>query len=157
RVGRRLRLVGLGGALVALGAVVGLVEARALEEDRGAGAEEAAQLRLLALGAFLERLLREALELLELVAARVAPGVVGGHGYGLCLYSMFSARVAIRNTAFRPPSWDPSIPNPSKKSRCYPIGVRDLGKRHGPGPCNGDNRWLAAGGPEEGTPVRADK
>src|SRR5205823_12062119 len=49
---RRLgRGIGLGPRLVGLAAVVGLVEARALEQDRRARADLAAELRLPALGA----------------------------------------------------------------------------------------------------------
>src|SRR5947209_357399 len=47
--------VGLGGTLVGVATVVGLVEARSLEQDRGPGADQPAQLVLLALRALLER------------------------------------------------------------------------------------------------------
>ena len=46
-----VRLVGLGALLVRIATIVGLVEARALEHDRGAGAEQAAQFRFAALRA----------------------------------------------------------------------------------------------------------
>src|SRR5262249_53778534 len=62
-VGRFVRgLLRLGRRLVRLAAVVGLVEAGTLENDAGAAAEQAAQLRLAALRALLQRLLGERLE-----------------------------------------------------------------------------------------------
>lgn len=66
--------------LVRLAAVVGLVKARAFEDDSGAGAEEAAEFGLLAVGALLLDGLRDRLEELERVSAGVAFVIVSGHG-----------------------------------------------------------------------------
>src|SRR5206468_2699641 len=74
------RLLRRGGLLVGIAAVVGLVEARALEQDRGAGPNLAPELRRLALGADGLRVGLDRLERLELVAAGVADIVVRGHG-----------------------------------------------------------------------------
>src|SRR5205807_5519383 len=95
RLGVRLRFGGgLGGflflllaGLVGLAAVVGLVEARPLEDDGRARAEDAVQLVLLALRALGQRRLREVLELVEVVAAGVALVFVGWHGWFFLLVS----------------------------------------------------------------------
>src|SRR4051812_1743647 len=73
-------LVRLGRLLVRLAAVVRLVEARALEDDRGPGAEDAAQLELAALGTLLQGLFAHGLELIEVVPAGVTLVFIGWHG-----------------------------------------------------------------------------
>src|SRR6266566_1878953 len=65
-------LVGLGGGLVRLAAVVGLVEARTLEDDRRASAEGPPQLLLAALRALAQRLVRHRMKIVEIVVAGVA-------------------------------------------------------------------------------------
>src|SRR5262245_2966974 len=69
----------LGGFLVAILAVIRLVEARALEDDRPAAAEEAGELVLLAARALRQRRLGERLQFLELVLATPALVVIGRH------------------------------------------------------------------------------
>ncbi len=67
---------------VRLAAVVGLVKAAAFEHHGRAGAEQAAELGLAALGAFLFHRVADRLEQFERVPAGVAFVVVGGHGEG---------------------------------------------------------------------------
>src|SRR5208337_2069475 len=79
RLGRRL--LGLGGTLVRVAAIVGLVEPRALEEDGRAGADLAAQLGGAALGAIGLGLRNDRLEGFEFIPAAVAHIIVGWHQY----------------------------------------------------------------------------
>src|SRR5690606_25128015 len=73
-----LRVAGVGTA-----AVVRLVEARALEDHAGAGADQPFERAALARGALAQRLRRHRLELLEAVPAGGAQIVVGGHAISL--------------------------------------------------------------------------
>src|SRR5208283_817116 len=77
RLGRRL--LGLGGALVRVAAIVGLVEPRALEEDGRTGADLAAQLGGVALGAVGLGLRDDRLVRFEFIPAAVAHIIVGWH------------------------------------------------------------------------------
>src|SRR5437763_1760242 len=79
--------LGLGGARLGVGfllagpAVIGFVEAGALEDDGPAATEEAFELVLLARRALGQRRLGERLQLTEPVPAGPAFGVVGRHGW----------------------------------------------------------------------------
>src|SRR5262245_33324037 len=79
-------LLGLGGALVRLAAVVRLVEAGALEEDGRPGAEGAAQLQLAARRTLPQGGVLERLHLVEDVVAGLAAILVRGHGGQLSFF-----------------------------------------------------------------------
>ena len=81
RRSRRRRLIGRGGLLVRLAAVVGLVEARPLEDDRRPGTDQPPQLQLAALRALALGIGAHRLKQLELVLAGLANVIVGRHGY----------------------------------------------------------------------------
>src|SRR5207247_6841884 len=74
-----LGFIGLGGFFVGLAAVIGLIEAGAFEDQPAAGAEQATELVLLALGALLLRLGCDRLEDFEFVLAGVATVIVCRH------------------------------------------------------------------------------
>src|SRR5262245_50549442 len=75
-----LRLgVGLGSLFVRVAAVVGLVEARASEDDPGAGPDSAPGLGLAAFRTLFRRFGHDRLEFVPGVAAAVADVIVGGH------------------------------------------------------------------------------
>ena len=69
----------VGAFLVPVAAIVRLIEARAFEDDAGAGAEQAFQLLLAAGGAFDEQFIVDALKHLEFVIAGAALIVVSRH------------------------------------------------------------------------------
>src|SRR5437016_1591169 len=78
-------LICLGGRLVRLASVVGLIEARSLEDYGRPGAEDSPQFLLLAFGAFLQRRIIDRLKLVEIVVASVALILVGWHGFRFSL------------------------------------------------------------------------
>src|SRR5262249_40529922 len=90
--------------LVRLAAVVGLVEARALEKDSRSRAEDAPQFWLAALGALLERLVVDRLKLVEVVLAGVAVVFVRWHSAFIPLwpFSQASCRPGHRRPAPAP-------------------------------------------------------
>src|SRR5208283_1214952 len=73
------RLLGLGGTLVRVAAMIGLVEPRALEEDGRAGSDLASQLGRAALGAIGLGLRNDRLEGFEFIPAAVAHIIIGWH------------------------------------------------------------------------------
>ena len=75
-LGRLAGAGGRGGAAL----VVGDVETAALEDDAGAGADQALEGTLLALGADLQGIVGHALEGFEFVVALLAAVVIGRHG-----------------------------------------------------------------------------
>src|SRR5438552_3805283 len=82
RVGRLAfgcALVGTGLLLVRVATVVGLIEARAFEHHRAAGAKQPPQLRLLALRALALGIFGDRLEQFELMLAGVANVIVSRH------------------------------------------------------------------------------